>query len=180
MLWTEKSVCLSLLYNSQAEPGHVSQPLCASVYPSVINHLYLVGSMSFVQWGGRRREGSRIEMKSFFFLISVHGQNVNSSLFLKLSRQRNSSEPMLAGPGTSLNRKDWRGSILVPSQIVLTGGCSSRPGLLGCPGRQMEMIWAHPVWPEFDPLGKIRKRKEREEGRQTDSLKNYAYWKLDI
>lgn len=58
--------------------------------------------------GGRRGEGIRIEMKSCFFLISVLGQNVNSSLFLKLSWQRKTSEPLLVRPGTRLNRNNWR------------------------------------------------------------------------
>lgn len=165
---------LSWLHNNEAALADLSQGLCASVYPTVIHKLYSVGTTSFMQWGERAWEENGIQMKGFFFLTLIDGQNVKSRPFLNHCRQRKASDMIPARLGTRRNRNNGRGSILVPSQVILTGSCPSRPGLLGRPGRQMEMIWAHPVWPEFDPLGKICKRKG-EERSQTDPLKNCAY-----
>lgn len=70
-LWAERSVCLSLFYGSQAESGHISQLLHASVYPSVIHPLSSVGSTSFVQWGGGRGEGIRIKRRASFSYFNL-------------------------------------------------------------------------------------------------------------
>lgn len=180
MFSTERSMYYSLFLVAQ-QVSRVSTlqstspcldlPICYKLYSG--NHvIYTVRR--------KRLEENGIQTKSFFFFILIDGQNVSSSPFPKPSWRKKPSEVMPAGPWNGLNRDNQHGSILTPSQLVPTGSHSSKPGLLGWPGRQMEMIWAHPVWPEFDPLGKIWKRKEGEKRRQTDSLKNYAYWKLDI
>lgn len=76
---------MSLCYTTIKQSQHTSVYPCASVYPSVINKLYSVGTMSFTQLGERGWEENEIQMKGFFFLILIDCQNVNGRPFLKLS-----------------------------------------------------------------------------------------------
>lgn len=176
----QRDLCIpfSLLLNKLAESAHCSQPLPASIYPFVTN---------FTLWEPRHLYGEEEEMggkwdtnEELLFLYFNRWPECQQQPISKTQLAEETQWSDAAGPWTRLNRDNQHGSILTPSQLVPTGSHSSKPGLLGWPGRQMEMIWAHPVWPEFDPLGKIWKRKEGEKRRQTDSLKNYAYRKLDI